>query len=234
MILALFIKSPRMLTAFGLSFVAGGLFSTLVYPASNYHVAVIGTFLFALLWIAWSRYYRASSLYWRFVTYFLGFCLLSHASDGVRVAWGGLHKPFSSSKGAGVFLKQAYPNAVVICEPDAYGESLPYYADTPIYLVREGRFNRWVHFEGRFNRTMTLGELMDASTRMQKASGKTVLVSLPKAIGEFQPGYFHWAYGRALEINEEELRRFRIDFHEVAAFTEGLETYVFYEDGTRQ
>ena len=43
--------------------------------------------------------------------------------------------------------------------------------------------------------------------------------------------YFHWAYGRALQINNEELRRFRSDFREVAAFAEGLETYVFYTAG---
>jgi len=231
-ILALFIKWPRILVAFGSCFVAGGVFSMLVYPASSYHIAVIAVFLFALLWVVWSRYYRAGSLYWRFVTYFLGFCLFSQASDGIRVAWASLQKPFSSSKVAGAFLKQAYSDAVVMCEPDAYGEALPYYADNPIYLVREGGFGKWVHFQRRFNRAITLGEVMDASTRMEKVSGKTVLVSLPKRIGEFQPGQFDLAYGRALEINEDELQRFRSDFHEVAAFTEGLETYVFYKHGT--
>jgi hypothetical protein len=228
-ILALFIRWPNVLIAFGFCFVAAGLFSTLVYPAYSYHIAIIGTFLFALLWIVWSRHYRADSLYWRFVTYFLGFCLLFHALDGVKAVWADLHKPFSS-KVAGAFLKQAYPNAVVICEPDVYGESLPYYTANSNYLVRERAFGKWVHFEKRFNRIMTLGEMMDASTQMQKASGKTVLVSLPKPIEEFQPGYFHGVFDRALEINNEDLSRFRGEFHKVASFTEGSDTYVFYKD----
>jgi hypothetical protein len=229
-ILALFIRWPSVLIAFGFCFVAAGLFSMLVYPAYSYHIAIIGTFLFALLWIAWSRYYRAGSVYWRFVTYFLGFCLLFHALDGVKAVWGDLHTPFSS-KVAGAFLKEAYPNAVVICEPDFDVDSLPYYTANSIYLVRERAFGTWVHIEKRFNRTMSLGEMMDASTQIRKASGKTVLVSLRKPIEEFQPGYFHGAFGRNLEINNEELWRFRSEFHKVASFTEGSQTYVFYEDG---
>jgi hypothetical protein len=229
-ILALFIRWPSVLIAFGLCFVVAGLFSMLVYPAYSYHIAIIGTFLFALLWIAWSRYYRAGSVYWRFVTYLLGFCLLFHAWDGVKAVWGDLHTPFSS-KVAGAYLKQAYPNAVVICEPDVYGENLPYYTANSIYVVRERAFGKWVHLEKRFNRTMTLGEMMDASTQIQKASGKTVLVSLPKPIEEFQPGSFHGALGRTLEINKKELWRFRSEFHKVASFTEGSQTYVFYKDG---
>ena len=229
-ILALFIRWPHILIAFGFCFVSAGLFSTLVYPAYSYHIAVIGTFLFALLWIAWSRYYRAGTVYWRFVTYFLGFCLLFHALDGMKAVWADLRKPFSS-KIAGAFLKQAYPNAVVICEPDVYGESLPYYAANSIYLVRERAFGKWVHFEEHFNRTMTLGEMMDASTQIKKASGKTVLVCLPKPIEEFQPGYFYGFYGRNLEISNEELRQFRSEFHKVASFAGGSEMYVFYKDG---
>jgi hypothetical protein len=230
-ILALFIRWPSVLIAFGFCFVAAGLFSIIVYPASNNHIAIIGTFLFALLWIAWSRYYRSGSFYWRFVTYFLGFCLFFHAWDGVKITWANLRKPYSSSKVAGAFLKQAYPNAVVICEPDWFCESLPYYTANSIYVVREGAFSKWVHFEKRFNRRMTLGEMMDASTQMQKASGKTVLVSLPKPIEEYQPGIFLGLLGRGLEINNEELWRFRSEFHKVASFTEGSETYVFYENG---
>ena len=69
---------------------------------------------------------------------------------------------------------------------------------------------------------------MEASIQMQKATGKTVLVTLPKSIGEFQPGHLPGAYSRALDINSKKLRRFRNDFHEVAAFTDGsLETYIF-------
>jgi hypothetical protein len=228
-----FVRWPRMLTAFGLCFVGSGLFSAIVYPASEAHIGIIATFVLALLWIAWSRYYTAASLSWRFVTIVLGLSLLAHASHGVRAGLLSLREPFSASKVAGAFLKQAYPNAIVICEPDAYGESLPYYTDNPIYLVREGEFGRWVHFERRFNRAVTLGEVMDVSIQMQQASRKIALVSLPKPIDEFQAGYFDWGYGRALQINDEDLRRFRSDFHEVAAFTQGVvETYVFYKGGT--
>ncbi len=233
-ILALFIRWPRVLIAFTSCFVASGLFSNLMYPASNVHIAVIGIFLFALLWITWSRYYSARTLYWPLLTYFLGISLFFHASDGVHTAWRDLHETYSSSKVAGGFLTSMYPDAIVIGEPDVFGESLPYYVDNPIYLVRESRFARWVRFERPFNRTVRLGELMNVSAQLQRTTGKTVLVSLPKPIEEFQPGLFNWSYGRALEINEEELQRFRSGFAEVAGFMEGLETYVFYKENHYQ
>jgi hypothetical protein len=42
-------------------------------------------------------------------------------------------------------------------------------------------------------------------------------------------GHFDWSYGRALEINQEEVKRFRVDFAEVGPFTEDEETYVVYK-----
>ena len=232
-ICALLIQWPRLLLAFGFSFVAAGLFSNLVYPASNVHIAIIGTYLFALLWIAWVLYYKSDSRYWRFISYALGFSLFFHATDGLHTAWIDLHKPFSSSKAAGAFLKHEYPNAVVICEPDVFCESLPYYSDNNIYLVREARFSRWVQFVAPFNRTVTLREIMDAAARLRALTGQIVIVSLPRQIEEFEPGHFNWAYGRALEVKQPDLQRFRRDFAEVKVFTEGFkwsETYVFYKE----
>jgi len=223
---------PRMLMAFGFCIVSSGLFAALVYPASELHIGVVATFLLALLWIVWSRHYTDTRP-WRYLAILLGLSLLGHAAHGMRAAFHSLDHPFSASKVAGAFLNKAYPAAILICEPDAYGESLPYYASNPIYLVREGAFSQWVHFERRFNRVVTLSEIMDAALRIQETSGETVLVSLPKAIREFRPGSFHWAYGRALTITAEELQRFSRNFEEIAAFTDAsMETFVFYKAGT--
>jgi hypothetical protein len=85
----------------------------------------------------------------------------------------------SSNQAFGSFLKSAGENgrALILPEPDYLVESLPYYANNPIYLPREGRIGTTVRFWQQAV-TLSLSDLLLAGRRVQRDYGRPVLIVL--------------------------------------------------------
>jgi hypothetical protein len=86
----------------------------------------------------------------------------------------------SSSKALGRFLNSSPEGrqAILVPEPDYYLESLPYYADNPIYLSREGRFGRNASWSSANAQQLSLGDLMAEARRLKARYRRPVLVVL--------------------------------------------------------
>jgi hypothetical protein len=88
--------------------------------------------------------------------------------------------PVSSSKALGAFLHAdgALRDAILVPEPDYYLESLPYYADNPIYLTRERRFGKNASWSAANAQVLSLGDLMAQARQLRARYRRPVLVVL--------------------------------------------------------
>jgi hypothetical protein len=86
----------------------------------------------------------------------------------------------SSSKALGAFLHSnaELREAILVPEPDYYLESLPYYAENPIYLTREGRFGKNASWSSANAQQLSLGELMAEARQLKMRYRRPVLVIL--------------------------------------------------------
>ena len=97
-----------------------------------------------------------------------------------QYAWDDAQHALSSNHALGTWLQQhpAYNNAILMAEPDYIIESLPYYADNPLYLLREGRFGKTVSWTTASSQRMSLGQLLAAAQKIQHQEQRPVLIVL--------------------------------------------------------
>jgi hypothetical protein len=110
-----------------------------------------------------------------------------------------------------------YANAILVGEPDFILESLPYYAANPLFIARERRFGRVVHFVRSSEPNLTLGDLLRACRDVQARMGRPCLLvldhvdawgSTPATSGMVPSGSprfgrtFSWSPGDIRDLNE--------------------------------
>jgi hypothetical protein len=84
--------------------------------------------------------------------------------------------PFSRSADAGALLHQpAYRQAIVMADPDIMLEPIPYYADNPLYFLRQQRFGRVVQLSNRARKLLTLDDVLADADRLHRQTGRPVL-----------------------------------------------------------
>jgi hypothetical protein len=218
-----------LLASFAAALLATGLFSRHVHLAADRHLGVLVAFYFTLLWIAWGRAEAPGPAVSRLGLGVAAACLLAHAGAGLAQTARSLRVPFSQSRNAGTFLAGSYPEAVVLCEPDFFAESLHYYTPNPLYFVREDGFGTFVHFMRPFNRDIHLTELMEAACRLSREGDRPVVVSLQAPIAELRARTERDESQRRLLVADDEVAAFAARFREVGRFTgPGAEVFVFY------
>ena len=99
---------------------------------------------------------------------------------GGQYAWDDIQHALSSNRAFAQLIQQtpAYRDAIIMAEPDYAVESLPYYADNPLYLLREGRFNKTVSWTTASADRMSLGQLLAAAKQVQAQEQRPVLIVL--------------------------------------------------------
>lgn len=186
--LALFglIRRPNLFFAALLAQFGLGLFFIDVYPGWLRHQGLFLIFLITLYWIDrdapvagdTSRGIRLLSmcgLYFAMVTLLL--CQLGMAR---RAVWNELHTPRSSSRAFGEWLhSSAFTDAILVPEPAYLIESLPYYAQNPIYFPRESRFGTTSSFTRDAAPVLTLGQMLATGRELKQKSRQPVLLVLP-------------------------------------------------------
>ncbi len=223
------LRASALRMAFLSAFLLAWLFARLVYPADERHLGVLTMFLLALFWIriAWDSPSHPRYRRWILTGLFLSF--LCHAVMGIFTSYVTLRYPYSQSKNAGRFLASGDPKTIVVCEPDFYGDVLPYYAANDIYNIREGRFRPYVTFTAPYNRSIKLADIQEAVERVENETQRRVFVAFPFPIEQYEEGRNEGGFGRDLIVVRDEVRRFQERFVEVASFLgEGNETFVFY------
>jgi hypothetical protein len=158
-----------------------GIFAV-VYPGSYRHQALFLAFLVSLYWIAYAPGLASSAGLVRRRLAHLGLygglpALLAFAvaTAAAKIEEDWLY-PVTSSKDLARLLDARHSHAILVGEPDYLLEPLPYYADNPIYLVRERRFGRTVRFTANAALDLSLGELLCGAWQAQREAGRPVLI----------------------------------------------------------
>jgi len=100
-----------------------------------------------------------------------------------------LTRPMSASQALGAFVRShaQYGQAVLIAEPDFYVESVRYYIDNPIFILREQRFGDTIKFVRTAQLDSSLGELLRGAWDVHVRTERPVLIVLGH-LDELDPG----------------------------------------------
>jgi hypothetical protein len=206
-------------------------------PGDYRHAGLFLCYLLALYWIAADAGRSPAELRFARVAQRVGYAaLMALILAGVyrsRAVPIDISHAMSSSKALGRFLNSSPEGrqAILVPEPDYYLESLPYYADNPIYLSREGRFARNASWSSANAQQLSLGELMAEARRLKARYRRPVLVVLGHPGLRTQPaGEARMFYRKRFTwdaVEREELER---SFTRVAEFWDAYsdENYTVY------
>jgi hypothetical protein len=134
---------------------------------------------------------------------------------GIAYAYGDFAHEESGSRALGRFLRShhEYDRAILIGEPDFAMESVHYYVDNPIYIVREQRFGTIVRFVRSARAEMSLIELLRAAWDVRTREQRDVLIALGhlKELDPASPAGTHgtsvsYKYGKTFSWSPAEIR----------------------------
>jgi len=137
-----------------------------------------------------------------------------------------VRKDYSPSRRLAQFLKHdpVLKNAIVIPEPDTFAEALPYYADNPIFIAREGRFGPITHYTIESRSWYTLSELLSDSKKVKASTGKPVVILLGHHVSPQGPFKIDFSVGtrKTFTYTPESLKDFLGQTKKVAGFHQTL------------
>ncbi len=216
------------------------LLAIVVYPLSFRHVGVWTSFLIAL---AWLRYARASHGAYaarlatrrtvvsrRIALGTFGALLGSYALFEARTIVNLSQHPASDSRTLATIVatQPRLHDAVLLPEPEEYGEALPYYIDNPIYLAREHRFGRTATWSHSTQIRLTLGQLLDDAHDLRRRTDKPVVIVLAEKLspgGGDEPVSLGWRFAYAAA----DVRRLRRETTELPGLRRGaFESFAAY------
>lgn len=229
-----------------------GLFQ-LVYPAGYRHAALLPVFLIALYWLAaqgfggrWpapidarigarlpaaERAGQAALLALLALQLPYSLTVLRNALD---------HRPESSAAALGeVLTRHGLGNAIVMGDPDFHLEALPYYAPNPVYLVREERFGRTVHFVRKARLDITLADMLDRARQLRARYRRPVVITLADPVDPSAPPHvWHKGYVWTLRTTPDQVRAFfaatcRLALLDRASGDEAYAVYLLAQDGAK-
>ena len=152
-----------------------------VYSGSYRHEGLFIIFLLFLYWQAWVKESNIKSRSFK-LGFYAGLVPLIciNVFLGGQYALDDVQHALSSNRALGQLIQQtpAYSQAIIMAEPDYAVESLPYYTDNPLYVLREGRFGKTVAWTTAASDRMSLGQLLAAAKKIQAQEQRPVLVVL--------------------------------------------------------
>ncbi len=229
-VLVVFLRASAPRIAFLTAFLIAGVFSRVFYFAEDRHVSVLTLFLLSLLWMqrVWDG--PTHPRFWRWLLTGLFLVLSAHVLiQFYFTCYRYGNEPFSQSKNAAQFLATRDPSTILICEPDYFGDALPYYVPNDIYLARGRSFRSYASFNPSHAGTLTLNDFTAMIEQLENETGRPVLLSLPERVENLKAGNHNWSFGKVLKIIPDEVPLFQKRFAEVAVFDRPAnETYVFY------
>ena len=215
------IGQPAALAAALTGLVALSVLFQIVYPGGYRHQGLFVVFLMTLYWIVLAsggtrrRSKRVDDLaragLYGALPVLLGILMVT----GIAYAYGDFVHEESGSKALGRFLRShhEYDRAVLIGEPDFAMESVHYYVDNPIFIVREQRFGTIVRFVRSARAEMSLIELLRAASDVRTREQRDVLIALGhlNELDPASPAGTHgtsvsYKYGKTFSWSAEEIR----------------------------
>ena len=238
---------PALFAVAGAAVFALSVLFVVVYPGSYRHQGLFLVFLITLYWMASAA--GPVTYRWRFLALLarvgrygcLPALLAISLSTGIYKLVMDVGHEMSASRAFGAYL-DAHPEhqgTILIGEPDFYIESMPYYAQNTIYIVREQRFGDTVKFTRHAASHLDLGELLRVAWRIHAGEKKEVLIALGH-LKDFDPltddgekfKSLSYGFGRTFSWSGEDLRVWKASTQLVARFADdviGDERYAVYK-----
>lgn len=169
------------------------LFFYFIYPSNYRHEALYVAFLITLYWMTSEGAGGAlggprwiGTLQRIGCLTFLGLLFMQTLMlrEPVEMQLAGL--PYGRAKDVAKILKQpALRHAIVMADPDVMLETLPYYADNPLYFMRQQRFGKVAQLSRNARRLLTLDDVLADADRLHRTTGRPIVfmshLSLPPA-----------------------------------------------------
>lgn len=196
------------------------LFFQLVYPGGYRHQGLLLVFLATLYWLVaagrggrWPERWRTGRLAGlaRIGGILFAMLLALQLTMSYRhVAATVKGVPYSRAADLAALLeRERLQDAVLIADPDVMLEPLPYFADNPIYLLREQRFGNVVRFTREARTDLTLGDVLADAQRLGASTGRPVVIVLRLRLrANAPPVRVRSPYVGSFSTSPEQVRRF--------------------------
>jgi hypothetical protein len=214
-----------------------GVLFLVVYSGSYRHEGLFAIFLLFLYW-QWIDSPDDKGRWFNFGFYagLLPLIILNVVLGG-QYAWDDVQHELSSNRAFGQLIQRnaAYQDAIIMAEPDYAVESLPYYTDNALYLLREGRFNKTVSWTTASADRMSLGQLLAAAQKIQAQEQRPILIALGHLdIGDVEKqkaGEKRYSYNKTFTWSAEDWAAFdaateRVAILDLATSDEIFEVYI--------
>ncbi|WP_395622553.1 hypothetical protein [Sphingomonas daechungensis] len=233
------IRKPAALCAAIAGFIGFKYFFYFVYPSSYRHEALYLCFLIALYWMSaegaggswssknpWVDRARIAGEY--------GFVALLalqtlQLMGPVSVEFGGLK--YSRSADVGRLLQRPdLRNAIVMGDPDPFLEALPYYADNPLWFLRERKFGKVVRLNREGRQDLRLADVLADAELLHRQTGRPIVFLAPLPL---KPRLAKKVmYESTTTVTPEDLERFKSQTRLIATFRpavtdEAYDVYVY-------
>jgi hypothetical protein len=177
-----FVRKPAALCAAIAGFLILKLFFYFIYESFFRHEILYLIFLLSLLWMTangaggtwrerwWMRVEPIGS--WSFVALLAvqTVTLVNPVRDRLK----GI--PYGPAADVAKLLKQpALSGAIVMGDPDTMLESLPYYVDNPLWMLRQQRFGKVVRLTEYARRQQTLDDVLADADRLHRQTGHPIV-----------------------------------------------------------
>ena len=192
--LGLVIEPIALVTGWAGLFALSVLFQV-VYKGDYRHQGLFVVFLLTLYWIVLARAGKGDGQRLRGkmarvgLSIGLPIILSILVVTGAKKIYVDVRRPMSASQDFGAFLRNhtEYAHAVLVAEPDFYVESVRYYVDNPIFILREQRFGDTIRFVRSAQLDLTLAELLRGAWDVHLRTQRPVLIVLGH-LDELDPG----------------------------------------------
>lgn len=220
------------------------LFFLLVYPGGYRHQGLLIMFMVTLYWLlaagrggrwpeAMPTLRRIADRVARIGPILLTLLLALQLQHSVRHAAAALQDvPYSRIRDLAELLeREGLTDATVLGHPDVMVEALPYYADNPVYLLRNQRYGYVVHFTRNARLDLSLDEILSDARRIAGETGRPVVIALRPKPDPTQPARsIPEGYLGTFHTDPEQDRRFLASTRLLARFGPAItdESYDVY------
>lgn len=235
-----FIRRPAAFAAALAALLALKLFFYFVYPSGYRHEALFVVFLLSLLWMmaeGAGGSWRAAP--WKdrvasFGTFAFLLLLIAQPLDLAKPLDRQIAGvPYSrSAEIAGLLRQPSLSGAIVMADPDVLLEPLPYYADNPLWFLREERFGQLFLKTREDRQELSLNTVLGDMERLHEQTGRPVVFLSQAELTDESPERINPMYRDWTIVTPDSVRRFRASTRLVARLRpaisdEAYDVYVY-------
>lgn len=225
-----FVRRPAALAAAIFGLIALKLFFYFIYGSLYRHEVLYIFFLISLFWMTAEGFGgRWSERRWLDLLQLCGawaFVAVLAASSVVLLS--PLHeqllgKPYSRSADLAKLLQRPeLSGAIVMADPDTMLESLPYYVNNPLWMLRQQRFGKVTRLSENARHDLTLGDVLADAQKLHLQTGRPVVFLSHVPLQEAKPQRTSVMFDYTTSITPDSVRRFRASTRQIASLR-GLE-----------